>query len=246
MPAATQLSFFGAILIIAGTAVVTSRLKENLRLGRPGLKMENFPILIEDGTIARTNRVYFPTVVPGYHAEAGPLDKLEDVYLPKDTSFGRCKYTSSSGDLVATASVVLMGADRTSLHKPEYCLPGQGWDIRQQKTFLAPLNSPERRELEIRRFDLGFSRVREDGRRETKAGVYLFWFIADGEQTASTGTRTYLMMKDLLLKNVLQRWAYVSFFAECRPGGEEETSRKLTDLIASVAPLMSIQGTSSR
>ena len=25
-----------------------------------------------------------------------------------------------------------MGADRTSIHKPDYCLPGQGWTIKDK------------------------------------------------------------------------------------------------------------------
>ena len=35
---------------------------------------------------------------------------------------------------MTVATLVLMGTDRTSIHKPDYCLPGQGWNIRSKKT----------------------------------------------------------------------------------------------------------------
>jgi len=48
--------------------------------------------------------------------------------LPRDTSFGQRRYRSPDG-AVTQVNVVLMGSDRTSMHKPQFCLEGAGWQI---------------------------------------------------------------------------------------------------------------------
>ena len=70
----------------------------------------------------------------------------------------------------------------------------------------------------------------------TRGGVYVFWFITEGHQTASHYERQWLQIRDLLFHQTLQRWAYVSFFAECPPGREDETFRRLSGLIQAAAP----------
>ena len=35
---------------------------------------------------------------------------------------------------MSNANVILMGTDRTSIHKADLCLPGQGWQIIQKET----------------------------------------------------------------------------------------------------------------
>ena len=48
--------------------------------------------------------------------------------LPQDTTLGKRLYHFEDGFEVLS-SVVLMGNDRTSLHKPEICILVQGWNI---------------------------------------------------------------------------------------------------------------------
>jgi hypothetical protein len=50
------------------------------------------------------------------------------------------------------------------------------------------------------------------------------------------GPATGGIIRDLLFRNVLQRWAYVSFFADCAPGEEDATFEKMTRLIATSVP----------
>ena len=41
---------------------------------------------------------------------------------------------------------------------------------------------------------------------------------------------------DMLRTGVLQRWAYVSCFSICHPGQEEETYKRIKELISAAVP----------
>ena len=84
---------------------------------------------------------------------------------------------------------------------------------------------------------LSLGRVVRDGesvRRE--AGVFVYWFVADGELTAQHRQRMWWMARDLLTRGVLQRWAYVSCFSACPPGQEEATYARMREWIAAAVP----------
>jgi hypothetical protein len=46
----------------------------------------------------------------------------------------------------------------------------------------------------------------------------------------------WMMTKGLLSEGVLQRWAYVTYFAICKPGDEDTTFDKMTKFIAESVP----------
>jgi exosortase len=55
---------------------------------------------------------------------------VERELLPPDTGFSRKTYVSLADPATqAFVSIVLSGRDRTSIHRPELCLVGQGWTI---------------------------------------------------------------------------------------------------------------------
>lgn len=226
-----------ALVIIAGTALQLWSMKHRHRLGAPGLRLSGEPILSEDGRLARTNSVYLPSLAGEWTGSNLPITNLELGYLPADTTYARKSYRMGDGDgrWTLQASVVMMGTDRTSIHRPEYCLTGQGWAVerRQNATVTVPGLVP--RSLPVRRFDA----VRPgsiDGKPALIRGVYVFWFVADGLVTADYRQRMLWMARDLLITGELQRWAYVSCFITCLPGREEEAFAKITDWIAAAAP----------
>ena len=49
--------------------------------------------------------------------------------------------------------------------------------------------------------------------RSRLSGVYVFWFVADGEETPSHFQMMKRLALHLLRTGVLQRWAYVSLFS---------------------------------
>jgi hypothetical protein len=66
--------------------------------------------------------------------------------------------------------------------------------------------------------------------------VFVYWFVADGELTATHSDRMWWMARDMLKNGVLQRWAYVICFAPCEVGAEDATFERLTDFIAATVP----------
>jgi len=225
-----------ALVIITCAVAFIFHVRSNQRLGLPGVRLENVPLILDSGNIARTNSVHLPLALDGYKTETVPVTDLEVNYLPPDTSFGRVAYMATDRSFASLASVVLMGTDRTSIHRPEYCLTSQGWRITQQiiQTIHIPGKSPI--DFEVQRFDAVISGQDAQGYRAEKAGVYVFWFVADGEMTAYHTTRQWLIMKNLVLNNLVQRWAYISFFAECNRGDEDNCYRRVAGLISQAFP----------
>jgi hypothetical protein len=67
-------------------------------------------------------------------------------------------------------------------------------------------------------------------------GLYVYWFVADGQCTARHGQRMWWMARDLVRAGVLQRWAYVACLAMCRPGEEGPTFERMRKFIAAAVP----------
>jgi exosortase/archaeosortase family protein len=60
------------------------------------------------------------------------VTEVERQILPPDTGFSRKTYVSlEDPSKQVFLSIVLSGRDRTSIHRPEICLVGQGWTIRE-------------------------------------------------------------------------------------------------------------------
>lgn len=224
-----------ALALIGAAGLWLSHLRTAVRLGRPGVKVGNLPVFNEAGEVARTNSVAMPTLVDGFRTRVEPITKLELGYLPPDTTYGRRFFESLDGRFHSAASVVLMGTDRTSIHRPEYCLTGQGWNIYRQRPATLKLTRPAAREIPVQRFDMRFQGV-VDGRPVQRGGVYVFWFVADGQVTGSHFDRQLWLIRDLLLHQTLQRWAYVSFFSDCEPGQEDATFGRIAQLAAATVP----------
>ncbi len=225
-----------AFAIIALTALAVVRLRFSQRLGEPAVRMVGLPVVTESGNVARTNSVFLPQSTPGYDVAVAPMDDIEISFLPPDTSFGRRRFTSIDGNLSVQTTVVLMRSDRTSMHRPEFCLSRSGWNIKRQVTEAVRLAGQPSRDVAVRRLDVTQFGKDETGRSVQAAGVYAFFFVAPGLTTASPLTRTLWMMRSLFESNVLQRWAYVSYFARCEPGDEEATFQKMANLIGQTAP----------
>jgi hypothetical protein len=129
-----------------------------------------------------------------------------------------------------------MGADRTSIHRPDYCLPGQGWSIDSKTAVNIPISGSQPYELPVMKWVVHNSLQTPDGPKQEVSGIYVFWFVADHEQTTDNFQRMWWLARDLLRTGVLQRWAYVSYFSACAPGGEDATYERMSRLIAASVP----------
>jgi hypothetical protein len=220
---------FCAVAIVGGTALTLRWLKDNQKLGPPGVKTSPIP--------GRINCVVeLPEKVLDYQSRWIDADPVATNALPPDTSFGQRLYTAPDGFPVAL-NVVLMGTDRTSFHKPQYCLTGQGWHIDQTESTTIAMDRPSRYLLPATKLTVARQEMR-DNQPVTWRGIYVYWYVTDralsGDQSGFQ--RMWWMAKDLLTTGVLQRWAYVTCFVVCQPGQEDLAYERLKRFMAAAVP----------
>jgi hypothetical protein len=217
-----------ALVLMAGTAGALTWFRAHQKLGRPGVKAVAIPDSVQ-------MKINLPERVMDFTSTNVPEPQIVLNYLPPDTTYAERIYTAPDG-LQVSGTIILMGADRTSIHKPDYCLPGQGWTIKDKTVVNLPVSGAQNYQLPVARWIVGKSFQTPDGRQQAVSGIYVFWFVADGEQTTDNFERMWWLGRDLLHTGVLQRWAYVSYFALCAPGQEEATFERMKNLIASSVP----------
>ncbi|MEY2409292.1 MAG: hypothetical protein QOF48_1962 [Verrucomicrobiota bacterium] len=236
-----KLVLIAGLLTIALTAGALTRIRSAQKLGEPGVRVVAQNIYREDGALVDTNSVPLPENLLDCHSRVIPLTTNELNWLPPDTIYGRRLYMGADG-FGMQLSVVLMGRDRTSIHKPEYCLPGQGAKIVTTTSLTIPVLEPHPYALPVTRFTIS---QEVEGKRQQRQGFYVYWFVADGHITADHNERMLLMTKDLLTKSTLQRWAYISCFSYFPPGQEEATYARMSQLIAAAVPQFQLAAGSS-
>lgn len=223
-------------MLVGASALFLARLNSaGQALGQPGLRLAAMELRNEDSQVVRTNGVALPAQVFDCTSSLSPVTKLELEWLPPDTTYGRRRYTFPDETWIES-SVVLMGQDRTSIHKPEYCLPGQGFSIDLREVVTIPILQPHAYDLPVMKLTTSKTAHDRNGREVPLRGVYIYWFVADGKLATRHLDRMWMMTKGLLSEGELQRWAYVTYFAICQPGDEEATFDKMAGFIAESVP----------
>jgi hypothetical protein len=225
-------TFIAALVVLAlvgGAAGVLHRLQSGQQLGKPGVTTR--PLAGSSNL-----EVLLPATLPGYRSELIPQAAIVTNILPKDTSFGQRLYTGDDG-FQALVNVVLMGADRTSIHKPQICLVGQGWKFDDQATHSVsvPMTRPLAYKLPVMRV-VATMDTEENGQPVRRACVYAYWFVDANHFTEQHNQWKLWMVEDFLKTGVLDRWAYVTFYSVCAPGQEEATFERMKKLIAAAVP----------
>jgi len=220
------------LVLIVGTAGGMRYLKANQRLGKPGVKATAIP---DSGRM----RIELPLQVPGFEAKAVEVEQKTLDVLPSDTSMVQALYKEREGAGLQPIQsfVVMMGSDRTSLHKPQFCLTGAGWNIDDQRSERVKVRMQQPHPLELPVMKLIATRkVEVEGQPQDYSGVFVYWFVADEAVTEDHGERVWWMAKHLLRTGELQRWAYIAYFAPCLPGAEEETFNRIQKLMNATVP----------
>jgi len=224
-----------ALVLITGTSVGLHHLQGHQKLGAPGVKVVQSPVYDPAGNLAGTNSVALPDHVLDYKSKAVPIDPVVLNWLPKDTTYGQRLYSAPDG-FETQMNVVLMGADRTSIHKPQYCLEGFGWHITRSEVDQIPFQTPRAYNLPVNKLILNATKTAENGVTQNVGGVYVYWFVCENRLTVDHGQRMFDMGLEMLRTGVMQRWAYVSCFAVCYPGQEESAYRRIKELVTAAVP----------
>jgi Protein of unknown function (DUF3485) len=216
-----------AFAMITGTAVLLATVPQ--RLGRPGVKATEIP-----GTPRM--EIYLPEQVLDFSSTNQELDAKSQEMLPADTSTAQRVYFKP-GIIPFVTSVVMMGTDRTSIHKAEYCLQGQGLRIDQATTDTVHITFPQPYDLPVIKIVASLTQSVND-KTITKKCVYVYWYVADGalSNDRSGMERMWSATKKLAFTGVLQRWAYVRFYAFCNPEQESAAYEQIKQMIAASVP----------
>jgi hypothetical protein len=222
------------LALMGATVAACAYMKNNRRLGNPGLKLVQKPSVDAKGKPVRNQSVDLPEKVLDYESKDGPISDEELKVLPEDTLFGR-RFYQAPDKFWVNVSVVLMGVDSRSIHKPEICLPSQGWTIEGQPKTIQ-MDKPFPYDLPVQ-LVIGSKMLKTaDGTMQPAKAIYVYWFVSEDELTADHLHRMWRMGSEMLRTGTLQRWAYVSCMAICSPGQEEAAYERVKKFIIASVP----------
>lgn len=190
---------------------------------------------------------------------AGPKitpSERELLVLAQDTNFSRRNYYRQAGfeapahsREVLQTSIVLSGKDlNNSLHRPERCLPAQGFNVVSSSELPVTLRNGQR--VVLTRLKCTGT---ESNSTRTFTHLNYYWFVGKDSLQHTHYGRTLKDMKDRLIGGYDQRWAYITIssnlikaWAEDENGqrylthqlSEEETDRNVVEFVSELAPLI--------
>lgn len=159
--------------------------------------------------------------------------------LPPDTGFIRKTYTNGAGEKIS-ASIVLAGGEKRSIHRPQICLTAQGWTIGASNTEKISLASGNH--LDVMRLDLRRQVEIRPGVFRPLQSEFLYWFVGKETATPYNMVRIFKTSWDRVFHRTNHRWAYVIVTAlvpEGAPGdsgGAAQTDEMLKKFVAQVVP----------
>ena len=182
-----------------------------------------------------------PIFVGNWMGEDSEVTPRELEVLAKDTQFARKMYRNHEGDEIYV-SIVMSGDDMTnSIHRPERCLPAQGWTLQGSEARSVQIAGGK--PLQVTR--LNNARVLHDTDQHefTLHNLNYYWFVGYNDITASHIQRTAFDLRDRVLYGYNQRWAYVTVTSHVTKGirgrpqrDEAETGEMLERFIAELGP----------
>jgi len=180
-----------------------------------------------------------PTLVGEYWGTSEPVSPSELALLPADTEFEKKIYQDLSGNSL-TAQVVLSGGEKRSIHRPEVCLPGQGWSV--QSANVVPITLANGRTLDVMKLTLNREIETAPGERKNLKSYFLYWFVGKDTTTPYHWVRLAKTNWDMVTKKLQHRWAYVIVSAPVLEGfkpdakTDQQTLDMLKDFIRQSVP----------
>lgn len=134
----------------------------------------------------------------GFTSEQLEASEAELTVLPADTVIHKRRYETPGGDWMVV-SLVVGGRSKSSIHRPELCLPAQGFAMRNPRT--RTVAGRDWRMIEL-----------ASGGAPSCGFAYTF-FNQEGYSTASHVSRIFRDVLDRSVLNRIDRWVMVSVYA---------------------------------
>jgi exosortase/archaeosortase family protein len=202
----------GVVLLVIGEMVLLHRISELPPRGGVGV------VLTADGLNPAELPAFLGTDWIGQRTE---ITAVEREILPADTGFSRKNYAfvaDRTRDVFL--SVVLSGRDRSSIHRPELCLVGQGWTIHGsvQQAFREP-GSANGAGREFRATVLRVRReIPSPKGKIVVPQLVAYWFVGSDVIVPSSWERFLRDVGNRVLRARTDRWAYVLMQTDARDG----------------------------
>jgi exosortase len=180
--------------VAAGILLACVKTDASLTLAEPGVRL-NLPLRLD-----------------GFEGQELGMTSQEQNILDPGVTLARNLYRKSSGDALLYTTVIICGAGKRTLHRPEVCLPGQGWMIASSDQVDVPM-------ADGKTVTATLLRLFRDGEVEGRGTVRmramnLYWYVGSDGSTMPDYyghiSRGYL---DAILKNLNHRWSMISLFA---------------------------------
>lgn len=132
---------------------------------------------------------------------------VERSVLPPDTGYSRKNYIAVRDRSEVFVSVVLSGRDRTSIHRPELCLVGQGWHVVSESAGV--LRNAEGQEMPATFLKIEKDFARPNGPAIRVKSLLAYTFIGPDRIVASHAQMVWQSSLARLRRLRGDRWAYV-------------------------------------
>ena len=164
----------------------------------------------------------------------GALDLVslgERTILPPDTTIVRQMYQNEKHESL-TVTIVLSGSEQRSIHRPQQCLPAQGFAIENSNVLNVPLKHRAPLKLTV----IQARRAAGAGANQMRM-LMAYWFAGGGHETHDHFQRLAFMAWDNLIHGVRPRWAYVSLQTSATTG-EQAAELRLAEFVSQLYPLL--------
>ncbi|HEU5077707.1 MAG TPA: exosortase/archaeosortase family protein [Opitutaceae bacterium] len=148
----------------------------------------------------------------GQGAEVTPIERS---VLPPDTGYSRKNYVATRDGSQVFVSVVLSGRDRTSIHRPELCLVGQGWRTVSETRGTLPSqpagasNGATPAALPVTLLHIEKDLPRADGGSARVRSLLAYCFVGPDRVVASHAEMVWQSSLARLRRLRGDRWAYI-------------------------------------
>ena len=136
------------------------------------------------------------------------MSALEFALLPRDTSLHKAVYVATNRPSFVT-SIVISSRERSSIHRPEVCLVGQGSEL--VHAFVHESTRAGRPPLRVTVLEMVRRLPQADGDATEVPSYFAYWFAGPrGRETPSHYTRMAWMAYDRVVRGEASRWAYIA------------------------------------
>jgi EpsI family protein len=156
---------------------------------------------------------------------------VEREILPADTGFSRKTYVALADPRQRVfLSLVLSGRDRTSIHRPELCLVGQGWTVTESASHQfrfsgAPKGGFDATLLRVRREVQVPGGLGRSGGKRVVPQLVAYWFVSGDQVVATHWQRLMLDSWNRVAHARADRWAYVLMQTDASDGESAALAR---------------------